>query len=160
MQNQQDLTKFEFLLTLEGNFIIQRFFNVMYYNPLAKNSMDLYYCVQNICDEIAKDLKMKSAEFVYDSLNYFTDSDVVEDGSDTKDEYFLLEIKLNEEVFIQRIFPAYVYHPKARYSVDIRPKIRNILADLTDVLSATDLETTYQVKNDAGEYVEIYNLQD
>lgn len=144
MQNQQDLTKFEFLLTLEGNFIIQRFFNVKDYNPLAKNSMDLYYCTQRICNEIIRDLKIKNCEFLCENLNYFSDSDVVEDDSFNKEENFLLEIKLNDDVFIQRIFPANVYHPKARYSVDIRPKIKYILADLSNILSSSELETTYE----------------
>jgi glycine betaine/choline ABC-type transport system substrate-binding protein len=58
-------------------------------------------------------------------------------------EHFLLEIKLGDEVFIQRIFPAYYYHPKVRYTVDIRPKLKRILSDLTDILSSEELETTY-----------------
>ncbi len=143
MQNQQDLTKFEFLLTLGGNIIIQRFFNVKDYNPESKRSIDLHFCVKDICEDISLDLKAKSSEFSYESLNYFPNSDFVEEEEFTKEENFLLEINLNDEVFIQRIFPAQVYHPKARYSVDIRPKIRNILADLTDVLSSTNLETSY-----------------
>ncbi|MEY2910145.1 MAG: hypothetical protein RIT01_171, partial [Pseudomonadota bacterium] len=35
------------------------------------------------------------------------------------------------------------YHPKVRYAVDIRPKLRRILADLTEVLSYGNPETTY-----------------
>jgi len=54
-----------------------------------------------------------------------------------------LEIKIVDEVFVQRIFPAYLYHPKARYTVDIRPKLKRILSDLTDILSSRELETTY-----------------
>jgi hypothetical protein len=67
----------------------------------------------------------------------------VEDVGENNEEYFLLEIKLGDDVFIQRIFPAHVFHPKARYSVDIRPKVRKILSSLTDVLSADELEVTY-----------------
>jgi hypothetical protein len=67
----------------------------------------------------------------------------VEDGEEDKKEEFLIEIKLNEDVFISRIFPAYYFHPKVRYTVDIRPKLKRILSDLTDILSAKELETTY-----------------
>ena len=143
MQKQQDVTKFEFLLTLEGNIIIQRFFMVNWYNPDAKRSIDLYGCVKNICYEIKSDLKQKSCDFTYDELNYFYDTDGVEDDAEKKNEHFLIEIKLNDDIFIQRVFPAYVYHPKARYSVDIRPKIRGMLSDLTNVLSSDELEIEY-----------------
>jgi hypothetical protein len=141
--NNQDVTKFEFLLTLEGNFIIQRFFNVKGYNPQARRSLDLHYTVKNICDEIAHDLKIKSSDYMSENQNYFLSNENVEDNETQKEEHFLLEVKLNDDVFISRIFPAHVYHPKARYAVDIRPKVRKILSELTDVLSAYELETTY-----------------
>ena len=67
----------------------------------------------------------------------------VEDGEEDKKEEFLIEIKLNEDVFISRIFPAYLYHPKARYTVDIRPYLKSYLSNLTDILSSEELETTY-----------------
>jgi hypothetical protein len=142
MQNQ-DITKFEFILTLENNIIIQRFFNVKGYNPQVKKSLDLYQSVKEICEEISYDLKMKSMEFMYENQEFFLDPEVVETETDIKEEHFLLRIKLEDAVFISRIFPAHVYHPKARYSVDIRPKVRPFLADLTYVLSSDKLETTY-----------------
>ena len=142
MQNQ-DITKFEFILTLENNIIIQRFFNVKGYNPQVKKSLDLYQSVKEICEEISYDLKMKSMEFMYENQEFFVDPEVVETETDIKEEYFLLRIKLEDAVFISRIFPAHVYHPKARYSVDIRPKVRPFLSDLTYVLSSDKLETTY-----------------
>ena len=52
MQNQ-DITKFEFLLTLEQNIVIQRFFNVTNYNPESKISFFLHECVKEICREIS-----------------------------------------------------------------------------------------------------------
>lgn len=142
MQNQ-DITKFEFILTLENNIIIQRFFNVKGYNPQVKKSLDLYQSVKEICEEISYDLKMKSMEFMYENQDFFLDPEVVETETDIKEEYFLLRIKLEDAVFISRIFPAHVYHPKARYSVDIRPKVRPFLSDLTYVLSSDKLETSY-----------------
>ena len=75
--------------------------------------------------------------------NYFYGSEVSEENEENKEEYFLLEVKLGDDVFISRIFPAHYYHPKARYSVDVRPKIRKILSELTDILSSEELETTY-----------------
>ena len=144
MSNQQlDITKFEFLLSLDGNIICQRYFNVKDHVNEARRSMDLHYYVQNICEDISEDLKMKSSDYLCENQNYFLSSDYVEDMNEKDREHFLLEIKLNEDVFIQRIFPAYYYHPKVRYTVDIRPKLKRILSDLTDILSSEDLETTY-----------------
>ena len=105
--------------------------------------MDLYYYVKNICDEISEDLKYKTSDYLGDNQNYFLNLENVEDDSEEKKEHFLLEIKLNDDVFISRIFPAYVFHPKVRYTVDIRPKLKRILSDLTDILSAEELEMTY-----------------
>jgi hypothetical protein len=141
--SNQEITKFEFLLSLEGNIICQRFFNVKDHVEDARSSMDLHYYVKNICEDISHDLKIKSSDYLCENRNFFLNSEDVEESNNTGKEHFLLEIKLGEDVFIQRIFPAYYYHPKVRYTVDIRPKLKRILSDLTDILSSYDLETTY-----------------
>lgn len=138
----QDLTKLEFLLTLEGNIIIQRFFNVKDFNPRAASCVELNERVKDICEEISYDLKMKTIEYLLENQNYYYDFENVESETELTEEYFLLEVKQDNHVFISRIFPAYVYHPKVRFTVDIRPKIRGILASLTDVLSSTEIETS------------------
>ena len=140
---QQDLTKFEFLLSLDGNIICQRYFNVKNYNSKSRKSMDLHYYVKNICETISEDLKIKSSDYLCENQNFFLNSENVEELVDNKKEYFLLEIKLEDNVFIQRIFPAFYYHPKIRYTVDIRNRLKTILSDLTEILSSTELETSY-----------------
>jgi len=141
--SSNDTTKLEFLLTLSGNIICQRFFNVRNYNPKVRRSLNLHHEVKNICEEISEDLKQKTLEFLHENPNYFPVSGGnSEDGQDPK-EYFQLEIKQNDEVFISRIFPAYIYHPKVRYSVDIRPKLRRFLGELSETLSSTKLITKY-----------------
>jgi hypothetical protein len=140
---QQDITKFEFLLSLEGNIVCQRFFNVKDHVPQARRSMDLHYYVKNICDDISEDLKMKTSDYLCENQNYFLNTEFVEDENEKEKEHFLLEIKLGDDVFISRIFPAYFFHPKVRYTVDIRPNLKRILSDLTDILSSEELETVY-----------------
>jgi hypothetical protein len=141
--NIQEQNKFEFLLTLDGNIICQRFFNVRDYNPVTRKSMELHYEVKNICEEISEDLKIKSSEYLIENQGFFMNNDFVEDPKEAEEQYFLLQIKQGDDVFIQRIFAAHYYHPKVRYAVDIRPKLRRILADLTEVLSYVNPETTY-----------------
>ena len=142
-QNQDNITKFEFLLSLEGHIVCQRFFNVRDHVDQARRSMDLHYYVKNICEDFMEDLKIKSSNYLCENQNYILNSEVVDETATSEKEHFLLEIKLGDDVFIQRIFPAYYYHPKVRYTVDIRPKLKRILSDLTDILSSEDLETVY-----------------
>ena len=40
MREQNDVTKLEFLMMVNDNIIVQRFFNVRDYNPKAKNSIE------------------------------------------------------------------------------------------------------------------------
>jgi hypothetical protein len=143
MMNIQEQNKFEFLLTLDNNIICQRYFNVRDYNPLSRRSMDLHYYVKEICDEIGSDLKIKSSDYLAENQNYFLNSTNVEDNEPMEEQYFLLQLKQGEDVFIERIFPAHIFPPKVRYAVDIRPSLRRILADLTEIMSREDLETVY-----------------
>lgn len=141
--NIQEQNKFEFLLTLDNNIICQRFFNVKDYNPESRCSMDLHYLVKEICEEIEHDLKIKSSNYLVENQSYILNNTNVEESTTNEVQHFLLQIKQADEVFIQRIFLASVYHPKVRYAVDIRPKLRKILADLTEVMSRRELEKTY-----------------
>ncbi len=141
--NNQDLTKFEFLLTLENNIICQRFFNVRNYNSKSKYSMDLYYSVKNICNNITQDLKTKTLDYLHENREYFYGSRAVESTDENSKDNFLLKIKMGDDVFIERIIPGYIFHPKVRYTVDIRPNLKEYLSDLTLTLSSRDLETTF-----------------
>jgi hypothetical protein len=105
--------------------------------------LDLHEIITEICEDIASDLKMKTLDYMGDNMEFISDSQRADERANLKEEYFLLKIKLGERVFISRQFPAHIYHPKARYAVDIRPKVRKILGDLTNVLSSTELNKTY-----------------
>jgi len=141
---EQDVTKFEFLLTLENNIICQRYFNVKNYNPNGPNSLDIYEYVKNICNDISEDLKIKTSDYLCENQDYFLSNDKSEDEESAGKENFLLELKLDNRVFMSRVFPAYYYHPKVRYAVDIRPRLREILSKLTDILSSKKLVTKYE----------------
>lgn len=143
MNSNQDATKFEMILTLGENIVVQRFFNVKDYNPKSKNSLEIYEYVKNICEEIAEDLKLKNSTYLCENQHYILNIETVEEEVNEQKEHFQLDLKLNDEVFISRIFPAYYYHPKIRYTVDIRPRLREYLFDLTNILSSNDVETKY-----------------
>ena len=138
----QDATKFEFLLTLGKNIVCQRFFNVRDHNSQARRSMDLHEYVKDICEEISYDLKSKTLDYLSENQDYFYGLKTAEPAENDEKEYFLLVLKLGEDVFIQRMFPSNIYHPKVRYTVDIRPSLKRYLSDLTAILSSEELETT------------------
>jgi hypothetical protein len=139
----QDAIKFEFLLTLGKNIVCQRFFNVREHNPQARRSMDLHEYVKDICKEISHDLKIKTLDYLTENQDNSYGLKVATPSENDEKEYFLLVLKLGEDVFIQRMFDSNIYHPKVRYTVDIRPNLKKYLSDLTDILSSVELETTY-----------------
>ena len=139
----QDATKFEFLLSLGKNIVCQRFFNVRDHNSQSRRSMDLHEYVKDICEEISYDLKSKTLDYLSENQDYFYGLKTAEPAENDEKEYFLLVLKLGEDVFIQRMFPSNIYHPKVRYTVDIRPSLKRYLSDLTAILSSEELETTY-----------------
>lgn len=143
MNKINEISKFEFILTLENNIICQRYFNVKDYNPESKNSIDLYDTVKNICDDISNELVTKTVEYMSTNHNYYDNTVIEENESTIENEMFLIEIKLEDELFITRGIEAKYYHPKVRYSVDIRPNLRRYLSELATTLSSNELETKY-----------------
>jgi hypothetical protein len=139
----KDVTKFEFLLTLEKNIVVQRYFNVLGYNFNTKNSIEMLNTVEDICKKIEHFLKIKTLEYLSDNQGYFPNNELLDDENIDKKEHFKIEIKMGDDVFIQRIFPAYTFPPKVRYTVDIRPMLRGILGELTEVLSINEVENKY-----------------
>jgi hypothetical protein len=105
--------------------------------------MDLHEYVKEISDEIFDGLRIKTSDYLYENREYFYGLNNVETSENDEKEHFLLEIKMGDDVFISRIIPAYFFHPKVRYTVDIRPNLKRYLAVLTDILSTDVLETTY-----------------
>lgn len=143
----QEITKFEFLLLLENNIVCQRYFNVKNYNPSSRYSLELYDYIKEISEEISSDLKIKTSDYLIENQHFFLSNEFVEGDGENQNESFFIEIKFEDEVFIKRVFPANYYHPKIRYTVDIRPQLRQILSDLSKILSSKKVTTKYMEYN-------------
>ena len=140
---EQDSTKMEFLLTLNDNIVVQRFFNVRGYNPKAKNSLELYETVSRIKDELQYHLKMKTVVYMMDNRDAITHDPSIMNTSYTEGpEVFNLYIKIGDTTICHRIFDGKFFPPKVRYTVDVRPFLKDILRELTDIFSTHKL--TYQ----------------
>lgn len=141
---EQDITKLEFLLTLNENIVVQRFFNVKGFNPKAKNSLDLYEFVRDVADTLKYDMKMKTVIYMLDNKeSIIHDSSVMETSFTDGPENFNMYIKLGEQTICHRIFDGKMFPPKVRYTVDVRPYLKDLLKGLTDIFSSHKLNFKY-----------------
>ena len=141
---EQDLTKMEFLIKLNNNVVIQRYFNVKDYNPQARRSMELYENIRDIAESLQKKLKIKTVTYMLD--NYYEieeNPQIIETSNTDGPETFNIYVRVNDETICHRVFDAKVYPPKVRYTMDIRPEAKNILRNLTDIFSEKNLTTEY-----------------
>ena len=147
---EQESTKLEFLMTVNQNIIVQRFFNVRDYNPNAKYSEDLYLFLKEFKDLVSAEFKLKSVVYLLENKEEIKDNPELLNTSYTDGpENFNIYIKINDMTICHRMFDAKVFPPKIRYTVDIRPHIKRLLTSLTDIFSSNELSYEYaEVKLD------------
>ena len=141
---EQDSTKMEFLLTLNDNIVVQRFFNVRGFNQKAKNSVELYETVSQIKDQLQYHLKMKTVIYMMDNRDAISHDPKIMDTSFTDGpEIFNLFVRVGEQTICHRQFDGKLFPPKVRYTVDVRPFLKDVLRDLTDIFSNNKLSYQY-----------------
>ena len=141
---EMDSTKMEFLLTLNDNIVVQRFFNVRGFNPKAKNSVDLYEYIKALKEELQYYLKMKTVVYMMDNRDAISYDPKIMDTSFTDGpEIFNLFVKVGEQTICHRQFDGKLFPPKVRYTVDVRPFLKDVLRDLTDIFSNNQLSYQY-----------------
>ena len=140
----QEVTKVEFLLKCNDNIVVQRFFNVKGFNRNASKSEELYNYIRSFCNKLQYDLKMRTVIYMMDNQYEITENPEVLNTSITDgDENFNLFIKIGDVTICQRTFNAKLYPPKVRYTVDLRPKLKSVLSDLTDIFSGKKFNYFY-----------------
>jgi hypothetical protein len=140
----QEITKVEFLLMCNDNIVVQRFFNVRGFNRNAHKSEEFYYHIQNLSNELQYDLRMRTLNYMLDNqYEIIENPDVLNTSITDGPENFNLIIKLGDMTICHRVFNAKVYPPKVRYTVDLRPKLKNILGGLTDIFSGDNFNFSY-----------------
>jgi hypothetical protein len=141
---EQEITKLEFLLTLNDNFVVQRFFNVKGFNPKAKNSIELYEFLKDVSDTLKYDLKMKTTIYMLDNKDSIMyDPSVMETSFTDGPEVFNIYIKIGEQIISHRTFDGKMFPPKVRYTVDVRSYLKDLLRELTDIFSSQKLSFKY-----------------
>jgi hypothetical protein len=143
MKNQE-ITKLEFLMMVNDNIIVQRFFNVRNYNSDAKNSLELYEYLYELKESLEYELKMKSTIYLLENSYEITHNPMMLETSNTDGpEKFNIFIKDGDMTICHRQMDAKIFPPKIRYTVDIRPHINSILSELTDIFSRENLTYEY-----------------
>jgi hypothetical protein len=141
---EQDITKLEFLMMVNDNIIVQRYFNVREYNSDARNSMDFKEYMDDMIASLNYQLKMKAVSYLlenqYDIQN---NPSLLNTSYVDGPEYFNIYLKQGEKLLCHRRFDAKIYPPKIRYTVDIRQTIKTILQDLSGLFSSKDLSFDY-----------------
>ena len=141
---EQESTKMEFLLTLNDNIVVQRFFNVRGYVPKAKNSLELHEFVKALSEELHYYLKMKTVVYMMENQEAIIHDPTIMETSFTEGpENFNIYIKVGDTVLNHRQFDGKLYPPKVRYTVDVRPFLKEVLRELTDIFSNKKLTYKY-----------------
>jgi hypothetical protein len=138
-----NVTKFEFVLRLNDNIVVQRFFNVKDYNKNTLRSVELLDEVNSFVSGLQESLKKRTFHYMLDNSNFYY-SGKSEEDEDIENENFTFSIRKDDRDVIVSQFSAGVYPPKVRYTVDIRPQLRKVLKDFTDTLSEKNPTTNYR----------------
>jgi hypothetical protein len=147
----QESTKLEFILKVNENIIVQRFFNVRGYNPNAKNSVELHEYISDFVIEFKDRLRTKSVVYMMENQFEIYENPMVMETSITDGpEKFTLTIKNGDTVMYNREINAKVYPPKIRYTVDVRPQLKELLTSLTEIFSEKKLTYEYMDYNLVG----------
>ena len=141
---ETDVIKMEFLITLNDNIVIQRYFNVRGYNPMAKSSLNMSYYLKDFVSQFEYDQKMRSVVYLLENQEQIMEDQNVLDTSNTSGpEIFNFYIKVGEQTICHRIFDGKMFPPKVRYTVDVRPFLKDVLRELTDIFSENKLTYDY-----------------
>ena len=140
----QDSVKLEFLMMVNDNIIVQRFFNVRDFNDKAKYSLELYELIHTLKVDVQSQLALKTVTYMSDNMYEIINNPVILETSYIDGpEYFNIFIKQNDMTICHRQIDAKVYPPKVRYTVDVRPHLKNLLMNLTDIFSSKNLTYNY-----------------
>ena len=141
---EESVVKMEFLLTLNNNIVVQRFYNVKNYNPLARKSYDLAYFMKEVETMLSENLKMKTVIYMMDNKDAIShDPSIMNTSYTDGPEVFNIYVKVGDTTICHRVFDGKFYPPKVRYTVDVRPFLKEVLRELTDIFSGENFSTQY-----------------
>jgi len=145
---EQDIVKMEFLITLNNNIVIQRYFNVRGYNNTARYSMEFYDYMKELVSAFEQTQKMRTVVYMLENQFEISEDPSVLDTDNTDGpENFNFYVKIGEQTICHRVLDGKIFPPKIRYTVDIRQHAKNVLRGLTDIFSGEKFNTVWMDYN-------------
>jgi hypothetical protein len=106
--------------------------------------MELYQFIKALKEELQYYLKMKTVVYMMDNMDAIMADPTIMDTSFTDGpEVFNIFVKVGEQTLCHRTFDGKLFPPKVRYTVDVRPFLKDVLRELTDIFSHHDLSYEY-----------------
>jgi hypothetical protein len=139
-------TPYEFYLYINGNIVCQRYFQVRKFNREVVKSLDLKDMIDHVTNIIQKDLKNKTRDYLYSYYNPHIEqleSEIDRKNIYENEDFFDVELKIDEKTIVKKRFSGNVYPPKVRYSVNIKELIPEIISIIQDTLSQKNYSTNY-----------------
>jgi hypothetical protein len=100
--------------------------------------------MKQVEEDLVNDLKMKTVMYMMDNQEaIYLDQEILNTSNTDGPENFHMYVKMADEIIFHRIFDGKLYPPKVRYTVDVRPSLKNILKGLTDIFSTENLSYEY-----------------
>jgi len=100
--------------------------------------------MKGLTNELMYGLKMRSVSYMLENQYEISENPEILNTSITEGpEFFNLIIKVGDMTICHRQFDAKPYPPKVRYTVDLRPKLKAIMAELTDIFSGQKFNYFY-----------------
>lgn len=140
------MKKFEFILYINGNIVVQRYFTVKNFNPKSLRSMESKYCVDNCVRMIQDNLKNKTSNYLHKIYNPYkeqTKEDIISENIYDNEDIFEFEIKTDDRLVIKKSFSGNVYPQRVRYSVDIRKLIPDLIKEIQETFSEENISVEY-----------------
>ena len=140
----QDILKMEFLITLNDNIVIQRYFNVRGYNDTARYSSELYEYLRELVSNFEQTQKMRTVVYMLDNeYDIMADPTILDTDNTEGPENFNFYVKIGDQTICHRQLDGKIFPPKIRYTVDIRQEAKSVLRQLTDIFSGQNFNTKY-----------------
>ena len=104
----------------------------------------MYEYVKGLKEELEYYLKMKTVIYMMDNRDSIIyDSKIMETSFTEGPEVFNIYVKVGDTTICHRVFDGKFYPPKVRYTVDVRPFLKEVLRELTDIFSNNKLTYEY-----------------
>lgn len=140
------MKKFEFILYINGNIVVQRYFSIRNFKQNSLHSIEAKECIDRCVYMIEEDLKSKTFDYLYKNYNPWKEQllqEVVYENIYDEEDFFDFEIRTDDISIVKKRFTGNVYPQRIRYSVDIRKIIPNLIKEIQETFSDENFTVEY-----------------